>query len=581
MPLRRFLAISLLTVFALGILVFSGCSSPAAQAPAAEPTQAPAPAEEKPTQPPAPAEEKPTQPSTPVEEKAALTPDRLVPEVVFVFSTAEHDPARNELGILLTQEWEKLGLRVKAQPMDYEKQVDLYGTGEGFNAFTLGYNGRPERFDPDVLLRRIYYTGLNFMGFSDPEIDALIDAQQAEMDVDKRREIVFKIQDMLASPGYLPAVVAWNEVDVDAYNSDLWENIQVAPGMGIYNYWTLLSATPKTDKTTFRVANTELPRNLNPFFETTGSDTEMMRELYDTLARIGLDSQPVPCAAESWEVIDPTTIHVVLRQGMQFSDGVPVTAKDVKYSYDIQKEQGSSIYKPFLKTIDSIEVVDDYNLIFHLVKPDASIFMATFAQIYIIPEHIWSQIPDPKADYDNNVNPIGSGPYILKEWRANEELLTAANKNYQFPVGPEFYSEVIYANPDAIFQALVDQEADVNYEPLSVIQAQLAEAVPHLTVERKNSISIRVVGFNVRVAPFDDPAFRDAIGYTFDYDTIVNVILGGAGEPGAGVIAPANEFWHSSNQLVREFNPDKAREILAAAGYEWDASGLLYMPADN
>lgn len=567
MPLRRLLVISLLIVFTLGALVLSGCSSPAAQT---EPSQGSASAEEE-----------STQPSASADDSSAFTPDRLVPEVILVFSTAEHDPARYELGILLTQEWEKLGLRVIAQPMDYEKQVDLYSTGKGFNAFTLGYNGRPERFDPDVLLRRIYYTDLNYMGFSDPEIDALIDAQQAEMDIDKRQEIVFEIQDLLASPGYLPAIVAWNEVDVDAYNSDLWENVEVAPGMGIYNYWTLLNATPKTDKTTFRVANTELPRNLNPFFETTGSDTEMMRQLYDTLARIGMDSQPVPGAAESWEVVDPTTIHVTLRQGMQFSDGMPVTAADVKYSYDIQKEQGSSIYKPFLQTIDSIDIIDDHNLTFHLARPDASIFMATFAQIYIIPEHIWSQVPDPKADYDNNVNPIGSGPYILEEWRANEELLTSANKNYQFPVGPDFYSEVKYANPDAIFQALVDQQVDVNYEPLSVIQAQAAEEIPHLTVEKKESISIRLVGFNVRVAPFDDPAFRDAIGYTFDYDTIVNVILGGIGEQGAGVIAPANEFWHSNNQLVREFNSEKAREVLAAAGYEWGPDGLLYMPADR
>jgi len=563
----------------LSALVLAGCA-PAAQPPAAEPTQ---PLAAEPTQLPAgkpttpPAVEQ-TEPPAPVEEKPALTPDRLVPEIVFVFSTAEHDPARNELGILLTSEWEKLGLRVKAQPMDYEKQVDLYSTGTGFNAFTLGYNGRPERFDPDVLLRRIYFTDLNYMGFSDPTIDAMINEQKAEMDVAKRKEIVFKIQDMLASPDYLPAVVAWNEVDLDAYNSDLWDNVQVAPGMGTYNYWTLLKATPKTDKTTFRVANTELPRNLNPFFETTGSDTEMMREIYDMLARIGLDSQPVPCAAESWEVVDPTTINVVLRQGMQFSDGVPVTAKDVKFSYDIQKEQGSSIYKPFLQTVDSIDVIDDYNLTFHLVAPDASIFMATFAQIYIIPEHIWSQVPEPKADYDNNKNPIGSGPYILKEWRANEELLTTANKNYQFPVGPENYAEVLYANPDAIFQALVDQEADTNYEPLSAVQAELAEAVPHLTVARKESISIRLVGFNVRVAPFNDPKFRDALGYTFDYDTIVNVILAGAGSAGVGVIAPANEFWHSPNQLFREYDPAKARELLAAAGYEWDDQGLLYLP---
>jgi peptide/nickel transport system substrate-binding protein len=571
---------NMLILLVLSALVLSGCAQTATveatQPPAAQPAEPTKPPAAEPTQPPA---AEPTQPQAPVEEKPALTPDRLVPEIVFVFSTAEHDPARNEVGILLTNEWEKLGLRVKAQPLDYEKQVDLYKSGEGFNAFTLGYDGRPERLDPDVLLRRIYYTGLNYMGFSDPEVDAMIDAERAEMDINKRQEIVFKIQEVVASDGYLPTVVLYHDSDVDAYNSELWENVSMAPGQGTYNYWTLMQATPKTDHKNFRVAHNELPVNLNPFFETSGSDTEVMRELYDTIARVGLDGLPTPCAAESWEVVDPTTIHVVLRQGMKFNDGVPVTAKDVKFSYDIQKEQGSSIYKPFLANIDSIDATDDYNLTFHLAKPDAAIYMATFAQIYILPEHIWSKVPDPKVDFDNNSKPVGSGPFILADWRPNEELTATKNKDYQFPVQPESYTVIQYANPDAIFQALVDQEADTNYDPLNAVQVELAKNYPYLTVMTKDSHQIRLVGFNVRFPPFDDPKFRDAIGYTIDFDTIVNVILKGAGIAGAGVIAPANEFWHNPNQKIRLYDPAMARELLAAAGYEWDAQGLLYMPA--
>jgi peptide/nickel transport system substrate-binding protein len=252
----------------------------------------------------------------------------------------------------------------------------------------------------------------------------------------------------------------------------------------------------------------------------------------------------------------------------------------VKYSYDIQKTEGSSIYKPFLENIKSIDLVDDYNLTMHLIEPDAAIYMATFAQIYIIPEHIWSQVPDPKADYVNDM-PVGSGPFNLVYWRPDEELFAEANKDYQFPPKPDGYAVVAYANPDAVFQGLLNQEVDTNYDPLNAVQAQLAEETPHLTVTIKPSHQVRLVGYNVRFPPFDDPNFRDAIGYTIDFDTIIEVMLNGYGIPGSGVISPVNEFWHNPNVTYRRYDPEKARELLAAAGYEWDEEGLMYMPASE
>ncbi|MCC7359268.1 MAG: hypothetical protein IT317_07320 [Anaerolineales bacterium] len=569
----RLHARNLLFALVLGALVLTGCTpAPTVAAPTAAATQPPA------------AEATATTATTggeataaPTEAGSALTPDRLVPEITFVFSTADDDPARNEVGKMLTNEWTKLGLRVNPVQMTYDTMIDLYSTEEGYNAFTLGYDGRPERLDPEVLIRRLYYPGLNFMGYDNPEVTRLIDEQTVEMDPAKRRDLVFQIQEIVAQD--LPAIIVYHDSSIDVYNNELWENVRVMPGQGVYNYWTLLDATPKGDQKVLRVAHNELPVNLNPFFETTGADTEVMRELYDTLARVGLDGLPTPGAAESWEVVDPTTINMTIRQGMIFNDGTPVTAADVKYSYDIQKEEGSSIYKPFLASIDSIDLVDDYHLVFHLTTPNAAIFMATFSQIYIIPEHIWSQVSGPKADYDNNTAPVGSGPYNLEEWRPNEEIRMSANKSYQFPVNPDGYSVILYSNLDAVFQALVDQEADINYDPLTPVQVEIARGIPYLTVTESQSHQIRIVGFNVRFPPFDDPKFRDAIGYTVDFDTIVNVILGGAGIEGSGVISPVNTYWHDPNQLFRRYDPAKARELLAAAGYEWDDQGLMYMPA--
>lgn len=563
-------------VIVLASLIFSGCATPATpaatQPPANEPTAAPVVAE--PTKPPV---AEPTKPPAPTEAKAALTPDRLVPEIIFTFSTAEHDPVRNEIGLMLTSEWQKLGLRVNAQPMDYGAYIKVLQSGQGYNAFTNGYDGRPERLDPDVLLYRVFYSkGDNYQGYNNPAYDAVVDAQRAEMNVDKRKELVFQAQEILAND--LPAIALYSDWDVDVYNSDLFDNVQTFMGAGVYNYWTLLTVTPKTDQKYLRIGHNELPDNLNPFFNTNGGATETMREIYDMLARVGTDGLPKPCAAESWKVVDDKTVEVTLRQGMKFSDGVPVTAKDVKYSYDVQKVEGSSLYKPFLAPIDSIDVVDDYHLVFHLVRPYAPLFTATFAQIYILPEHIWSKVPDPKKDFDNDKTPVGSGPFKLDYWRQNEELKVSTNKDYQFPPKIDGYYLVQYANPDATFQALMNQDVQMHADPLNAAQVEQAKNIPYLTLMKTDSHSIRYVGFNVRIPPFDDPKFRDAIGYTVNYDTIINVMLNGMGTPGKGFIAPANAFWHDPNQKTRSYDPAKARELLAAAGYEWDDQGRMYMP---
>jgi len=571
----------LLYVIIIGALAFSACAPAPTVAPVQEPAKT---AEAVATQPaavePIKAPEvevtvpQPIETTASVETRSELTPDRLVPEITIIYSTADVDPVRNEIGIMLTNEWEKLGLRVNPQPMDYDREVTILQTGEGYHAFTLGFDGRPERLDPDVLLRRVFYTGLNYMGYSNPEYDAVVDAQRAEMNINTRRDLVFKAQEILAND--VPAITLYHDSVIGAYNSELWENVLVQPGRGVYNYWTLLEATPKTDQKVFKISHNELALNLNPFY--VESTSRLMAELYDTLARVGMDGLPKPCAAESWEAIDPKTIAVTIRQGMKFNDGVPVTAKDVKYSYDVQKEKGAPVFKPFLANIETIDLVDDYHLTIHLLEPDASIYMATFTQIYIIPEHIWSNIPDPKEDYDNNIKPVGSGPYNFVYYHMNEEYYSEANKDYQFPVKPDGYTVVLYSNMDATFQAMVNREVDTQVESVSTIQAEAAKALPYLTVVEQKSHQVRLIGFNVRVAPFDDLKFRDAIGYTIDYDTIVNVILKGAGLAGAGIIAPSNEFWHNPNQLIRQYDIAKARELLAAAGYEWDSKGLLYMP---
>ncbi len=566
--------INLIMVFAL---LLAACAPAATEAPVE--TDA---AVEEPAEPAAPEEPEevgePEEEVVEVEVVAEVCSAGVIPPIDFIFSSASHDPIRNESGLLLTDEWESLGLTVITGPMDYSAYTAILDTGEGFNAYIAGYVSRPERLDPDVLLVRPFHSkGVNYSGYFSDEFDAIADAQRQEMDMDTRKELVFEAQEKLAEDA--PAIALYHVSEIHAYNKDLWDNTVPMLGQGLWNFWNVTSMSPTTDETELKMGYVNELDTLNPYSDTDGSAVDPMRLVYDMLARVGPDGVPAPWAAESWEIIDDVTIQVNLREDMAFHDGVPVTAEDVKFSYDTQKEQGASIYLPFLEPINEIEIVDDYTLIFHLNNPYPPLYAATFSQIFILPKHFWEDIPDPKREYLAE-DILGSGPYKFGHWRVGQEVKWEANtEHWQAPKADAFY-EVFFDNPDAMVLALINSDIHMVDRRLLPAGVQQVRDVPYLEIVELDDFGVYYVGFNLRVPPFDDLAFRDAIGHTIDYDTIVNVLLEGNAVPGKGFIAPANTFWHNADQMVRDYDPDLARQLLAETGYEWDEDGNLCFPAE-
>src|SRR5690625_3428387 len=109
----------------------------------------------------------------------------------------------------MKDEWEALVMKVSVKPIDFNVLVDrLWGEAQDFEAFTIGWSGRIDRVDPDMFIHSILHSdnaqpgGNNLTGYSVPEYDELADAQRVEMDQEKRCEIVFEAQEILAVAGY-------------------------------------------------------------------------------------------------------------------------------------------------------------------------------------------------------------------------------------------------------------------------------------------------------------------------------------------------------------------------------------------
>jgi peptide/nickel transport system substrate-binding protein len=504
--------------------------------------------------------------------KAAKVGDGGV-QVRFLYPNESYDPVRSQIGLLLTKEWGKLGIKVSGKAMDFAALTDTTSSRpDDFDTFISGYSARPERLDPDILLRRGFTCegiegGTNFHGYCDKQYDGLIAAQAAEFNVDKRRALVYQAQEKLQQD--LPALALYQLKTLSASNTRKFASDTPYVSESSWVNW-LFDARPLTDDRVVKMGQTWDIESTNPVVVTDGGNTDYLRLIYDTLTRVTNDGETINWAAEKIQTVNPTTIKVKLRSGMKFHDGRPVTAEDVAFSYKLLGQ--AAIYKPFVDRIKDVKVDDDLDLTFTLAAPYSPLFTTTFSQILILPKHIWAKYENSPQSFAND-KPIGSGPFKWDYWRKGQEVSLKANPDHFHAPKVDFLG-VVFGNLDAVFQGMTKQEIDINQSTLLVNQWDKLPESPFLTGNESDDWGVYYLGFNLRHAPFNDPAFRKAIAYTIPYDTIVKTLFDGHALPGAGFVAPANKQWHNPKLTTYPYDPAKARAILKDAGYTWDGNTL-------
>ncbi|WNF37217.1 ABC transporter substrate-binding protein [Bacillaceae bacterium IKA-2] len=512
-----------------------------------------------------------------------------VPEVRIFSSLPEANQVNYEAAKMIETEWEALGVSVDNRPTEFNTLVSIiYGDDHDYDAYTIGWGGRVDRIDPDMFIHSIFHSsnagpgGNNTTGFMNDEYDVLADAQREEMDPAARQSLVHQAQEILAVEA--PLLTLYSRLLVHAYNNERFTNMTIMAGEGMYNEWTPVRAEPLTDDKMLRIGSQFDLDTVNPVGANSTYEWRNMRLIYDKLVRLNPEIEVEPAAAESWDVVDDNTVDVKIRPGMLFHDGVPVTAEDVKFTYDYFIDWEIAYFMSFLEVIESVELMDEDTVRFNLKRPYAPLINVTFAQIPIIPKHIWENIVEEEGlahpDEYLNEEAIGSGPFKLEQWRRGEELRTSTNRDFYEDIKIDGFIYRIYAQPEAVMTALETGDIDMNAEQFIPAHIQRAEEVSHLNVLEAGDIGYQYLSFNMRKPPFDDFAFRQAIAHTIDYDLILDAHLQGYGlAGGAGlVISPQNEFWFNANVDRPQFDPEKARQILSEAGYTWDDEGKLRFP---
>lgn len=500
-------------------------------------------------------------------------------------------PAEYQFVELIAQEWRKLGLDVNVQVMPWEQMSEIvWFKRDQWDTTAWQMVGRPERSDPDEIVFNLFHTstaekGFNFIGYNNPAYDALVEKQRAETDPDKRRALVREAQAMLAADQ--PNMMLVHPKSTYVYNTAVWKADSVVDqgGIGIRNTWTYMALDPVGDKRDIILNSSDTVRSINPLYISGGTDSWITELLWDRLMRVGPDGLPQLWAASAYEWIDPTTIKVTLRDGMKWHDGQPVTAEDVKFSFEAAGSGEAPMYGPFVRNITGIETSGN-DITFKLATPSAAFLTASLAKINLIPKHVWEPVIEDQKTKETNAEsyqeptPIGSGPFKFTSWTANEEVVLTANADHFNKPKADRWILRIVPNVEAALGMLKSGEinflADFPGDP-SVLEAAAA-ADPNLKVVSTVDIGFRYVAFNHRRPPFNDAAFRNALSAAVDRRLIVGAAFRGFAVPSNSVVSPALAFWHNEETAKMEAGLDKAKALLDAAGYKV-VDGRLNYPA--
>ncbi len=232
-------------------------------------------------------------------------------------------------------------------------------------------------------------------------------------------------------------------------------------------------------------------------------------------------SEIVPALAESWDVSpDGLTYTFRLRKGVKFSDGSPFDARAVKFSIERAIKLNGEPAFLLSDVIDRVEVVDDYTVRF-LLKYPFSPFLSLVAFTIAFPVS-----PASYNDKDFSDVGIGIGPYRVKKWVKDVELILEANPNW-YGAPPKSKVVVIrfYESAQSLKAAIKKGEVDLAYRTLNPEDILALKGSDKFKVYESESPFIRYLAFNAKREPFNDPSVRRAIAYAIDRSMIVKRVF--------------------------------------------------------
>ena len=323
------------------------------------------------------------------------------------------------------------------------------------------------------------------------------------------------------------------------------------------------------------------PQRLDPNFVRSVEAETTSQSLYDSLIALDLSGAPVPSLAVDWSFPDDLTMMLELRQGVEFHNGEPFAAESVKVSVErVQSEEHGSHLRGQFSSIDSVEIVDDHNVTFHLNRPDAALIY-NLTRLMMIPPGYYAEVGDEGVE----AAPVGTGPFTFVSYTVDDQVELARNPNYwpDSPKGQPMVDGVrIRVIPEGTVRVAELTTGGVHIaDTVSADQQSLIDAAGLTLVKyydgKPNWMILNRLGIGtdaeaatgdqaVQYTALLDKRVAQALNYAVDRQAIIDSLFGGDAIAIGQPFAPGG-FGYPADDEPYPYDPDQARALLAEAGY--------------
>lgn len=304
---------------------------------------------------------------------------------------------------------------------------------------------------------------------------------------------------------------------------------------------------------------------------------------FASLTRLNERNEVSPYLAESYSVSDDGLTYTFnLAEDAKFHDGEPITSEDVAFSLSVVQEH-HRFGKHMFGSMESVETPDPHTLIVLLSEPHGPFLLATTTprQLPIMPKHVYDGSIEDFMRHPAHNNPVGSGPFKLKEHKISEYLVLERDENH-FREGFPYLDEIVFrvvTDKAAMRIGLMQNQfqlADIG-KTMRYSDIKQIEQIPHMQITAVESPSGGgpILEFNHRVERFANNKVRQAIAHAVDNEYIATVLHGGWSKPAIGPMPQSNIFFDDSLQ-GREYDVDKANRLLDEAGYPRNEDGARF-----
>ena len=337
-----------------------------------------------------------------------------------------------------------------------------------------------------------------------------------------------------------------------------------------------------------RFAENQDIRNLNPMLATSAAVGDLSMFLFSYAVRYNDKAEPVPDALSEIPTIengdvsrDGLTLKYKLRPNIKFHDGVPMTSKDLWFTWTcVMNKHNNVITTDGYKDIASIDYRDPHVAVFHMKKVYAPFLQQIFGvngNAPILPEHLLAKFNDDKGSFNTapfQSAPVGSGPFKFVEWQRGSSVRMDAFAD--FFLGRPKLNEVIYSimpDENTMLTQLRTHEIDMEIRGSGVLWDQY-KSLPDTVAIHPQEYVYDHIDFNITHPPLGDLQVRRALAFAIDRKTILDKIYHGLGELVPADESPSIGKAYEPNVMRYPYDPAKAKSILDADGWQSGSDGI-------